>query len=576
MKRIYCVLFLLCVIVGSVMAQPLAGNHVSGRLLVQQRRGADPKATAQVLAGNGARLEKMIPQINVSVLQVPEPASSRVAAALAKTGLFNFVESDYIAHVSATPNDPDFSSQWYLSTIQGPSAWNMGTGASGIIIADIDSGADGTHPDLASKLVPGWSFVSGTSSTSDNTGHGTAVAGTMAAATNNGTGVAGVAWANPVMPLVVIDSTGSGSYSNIASAITYATDHGARIINMSLAGSTPSSTLQSAVNYAWSKGVVIFASAGNYSTSTPYYPAACDNVVAVSATDNNDNLASFSNYGSWIDLSAPGTSILTTNSGGGYGYWDGTSFSAPIAAGVGALVLSLRPSLSNSALVSLLEQNSDDLGTPGYDIYYGYGRVNAYKALSAASNIIVDIIPPVVSISSPAAGTTVSGTIAVQGTATDNVGVTSIQFYVDGQLVTSASTSPFSFSWNTTSAANASHMLMVNASDAAGNVGSASVTVTVSNSAIVDTTPPTATITNPLNGAKVTGTVAIAVAATDDVAVAQVSIYVDGVLKCTDTVAPYTCSWNTKKVAAGSHTIAATAWDKAGNKGTATPVVVSK
>lgn len=554
-------------------AQQANGNHSPGRIIVQHRKGADPKLTSQAMAVAGAKVEKTIPQIDVSVLQVPEAASARIQAALSRTGLFNFVEPDYLAQGATTPNDPDFSSQWHLAAISGPNAWSLTTGVSGAPIAIIDSGIDSTHPDLSGKIMAGWNFVTGTSNTADDLGHGTAVSGSVAAATNNGTGVAGVTWGNPIMPLVVLDSSDWASYANIASAITYAADHGARVINISISGTSASSTLQSAVDYAWSKGAVIFAAAGNNSSSSPMYPAACNNVVAVSASDKNGVFASFSNYGSWIDLSAPGNNILTTNQGGGYGYWYGTSFASPIAAGVAALVLSLQPSLSNSALVSLLEQNADDLGTPGWDQYFGYGQVDAYKAVTAAKGS-VDTIPPSVSITGPANNATVSGTIQVQGSATDNVGVTRIQFYIDGQLVSSAASSPFSFSWNTTSAANASHKLTVQAYDAAGNMGSASVSVTVSNTTVVDTTPPTVTITNPRNGSNVTGNVSISVAATDNVGVTQVSIYVDNTLKCTDTVAPYTCAWNTKKVASGSHTITATAWDKAGNAGYAAAVTV--
>lgn len=556
-------------------AQQANGNHSPGRIIVQHRKGADPKLTSQAMAVAGAKVEKTIPQIDVSVLQVPEAASARIQAALSRTGLFNFVEPDYLAQGATTPNDPDFSSQWHLAAISGPNAWSLTTGVSGAPIAIIDSGIDSTHPDFSGKIMAGWNFVTGTSNTADDLGHGTAVSGSVAAATNNGTGVAGVTWGNPIMPLVVLDSSDWASYANIASAITYAADHGARVINISISGTSASSTLQSAVDYAWNKGAVIFAAAGNNSSSSPMYPAACTNVVAVSASDKNGVFASFSNYGSWIDLSAPGNNILTTTQGGGYGYWYGTSFSSPIAAGVAALVLSLQPSLSNSALVSLLEQNSDDLGTPGWDQYFGYGQVDAYKAVSAAKSS-VDTIPPSVSITSPANNATVSGTIQVQGSATDNVGVTKIQFYIDGQLVSSAASSPFSFSWNTTSAANASHTLAVHAYDAAGNVGSASLNVTVSNTTVVDITPPTVTITSPRNGSSVTGNVTISVAATDNVGVTQVSIYVDNTLKCTDTVAPYTCTWNTKKIASGSHTITATAWDKAGNAGYATAVTVYK
>src|SRR6266487_312963 len=133
----------------------------------------------------------------------------------------------------------------------------------------------------------------------------------------------------------------------MAQPLTYAVDHGARVINVSIGGSSSSSTQQNAADYAWSKGAIIFASAMNNSTSTPYYPAACSNVVAVSATDSSDNLATFSNFGSWIDIAAPGTSIYTTTNGGGYGTWNGTSFSSPLSAGLAALILSVNPVLTN-------------------------------------------------------------------------------------------------------------------------------------------------------------------------------------------------------------------------------------
>src|SRR5260370_16145068 len=309
----------------------------------------------------------------------------------------------------------------------------------------------------------------------------------------------------------------------MASAITYAADHGVRIVNLSLAGSSSSSTLESAVSYDWNKGTVVFASAGNYSTSTPYYPAACTNAVAVSATTASDTLSSYSNYGNWIVISAPGDSILTPLNGGGYGHLSGTSFSSPIAASVAALVLSVRPSLSASALVSLLEQNTDDLGAPGFDPYFRCGRVNAYKPVLAAAKMAVSTAPPVVSISSPASGATVSGTISVQGTATDNAGVTNIEFYVDSQLVASTPSSPFPFSWNTASVPNGSHTRMVKAYDGSPNVGQTSVTVNVGNVikvVVVDTTPPVVSITSPANGTVVNPkSVKINVSATDNVGV---------------------------------------------------------
>ena len=568
----------LCLAIGitAYAAPPQGNDHVSGRLLAQPRLGASANDVGHALAKAGARLEKTIDRINVHVLQVPEPALDRVAAALMQSGMFTFVEPDFTMRPSGTPNDPYFSSQWHLNAIQAPGAWGVTTGISSVIIAVIDTGADWAHPDLAPNLVPGWNFLNGTSNTQDTAGHGTAVSGAAAAATNNGAGVAGVSWNNKIMPLLVMNSTTAASYSAVASAITYAADHGARIINISLSGSGSSSTLQSAESYAWNKGSVIFAAAGNSSSSTPNYPAADANVVAVSASDQNNTFASFSNYGSWIDVAAPGNYILTTEMGGSYGSWYGTSLSTPVAAATGALVLSLKPGLSASALVSILEKNADDLGTPGYDQYFGYGQVNAYKSVMAAGSATTDTTLPSISISSPGSGAVVAGTISVQGPATDNIGVTRIQFYVDGVVVASATSSPFSFPLNTGNYTNAGHTLKVTATDAAGNVGTASVNVTVNNPVISDTTPPQVSIIKPISGASVTtvtGNVTINASATDNVAISQVSIYIDNVLKCTDTSSPYSCSWNTRKATSGAHTIKVTGWDTSGNSASASMTV---
>jgi hypothetical protein len=347
-----------------------------------------------------AAVRRQLPGIDVSVLEVPEDGSGAILESLRNSGLFEFVERDYYARTAAVPNDPSYPSQWYLPVIQLPQAWDVTTGSSSVVAAVIDSGVDSSHPDLASKLVPGWNFLSNSADTRDVLGHGTAVAGVLAAASNNGTGVAGVTWGGMVMPLAVVDASDFASYSNIAAAIQYAADHGARIINISIGGANSSAALQSAVDYAWSKGAVIFASAMNASANTPYYPAACNHVLAIGATDSSDSLASFSNYGNWIALAAPGANILAPVMGGGYGYWYGTSFASPIAAGVAALALSANPALTNSALVSVLEQNADDLGAAGFDPSFGWGRVNAYKTALAARQgpIAVTVTPAAVTL----------------------------------------------------------------------------------------------------------------------------------------------------------------------------------
>lgn len=414
MRKVWCGSFLFA---GLMLAQQhSAPDIVPGRLLVRHRGGVTSDAVSRLLNRHGAKLRAHLQRAAVSVIDVPPEAVEATEASLVESGEFDIVEHDYYAYTGAAPNDPSYPSQWHLAKIQAASAWNITTGASSVLMAVIDSGVDSTHPDLAGRLVPGWNFVNNSSDVSDVLGHGTAVAGVMAAASNNLLGVAGVTWQNPIMPLVVVNSSNVAYYSNIANAIYYAVDHGARILNISIGGTAPSSVLQNAADYAWSKGAVIFASAMNNSSSTPNYPAACTNVVAVSATDSNDNLAGFSNYGSWIVLSAPGVSILTTSRGGGSGYWSGTSFASPTAAAVGALVLSAKPTLTSTALVSTLKQNSDDLGAAGFDASFGWGRINAYRAVAAvasSSSVAVSITPASVALAS---GQTQAFTAAVTGT----------------------------------------------------------------------------------------------------------------------------------------------------------------
>ncbi len=561
--------FLLALFMGGIA---MAQMSVPDRLLVQHRIGTDSAAANRLFRAHGASAQAYHDALRVTVLTVDPARRNEIQKALEESGLFEFVEPDYLAHVTNTPNDPGYPNQWHLGQIQAPSAWNITTGSTGVPIAMVDSGMDPTHPDLASKIIAGWNFVSGNSTVTDTMGHGTQTAGTVAAIGNNGIGVAGVAWQNPLMPLIVVDSTGYASYSNMASAITYAAQHGVRIINVSLGGSSPSSVLQSAVTYAWGQGSVVFAAAGNSGINGPDYPAGCQYVVSVGATDSTDTWQSWSNYGSFLSLTAPGLNIYTTAVGGGYIFDSGTSFASPIAAGVGALMLSESPGLSASALVSALEQNADDLGAPGWDEYYGWGRVNAFRAVNAVASVPA---APVVSIASPSTGTTVKGMVSTAGSASANAGLSEIQFLVDGNVAGTSSASPFSFPWNTATASNGSHTLMVKAYSATNAVGSATVSVVVNNTVVVDTTPPTVNIQSPINGTTLgNGNVTVSASASDNVGVTEVAIYVDGVLDYNGSVAPYSFVLNGKKLTSGTHTIYAHAWDAAGNMGTSPTITV--
>ena len=291
----------------------------------------------------------------------------------------SFVEEDGIVSMSKSPNDSRYLEQWHLPSISAPQAWDVTTGSAQVTIAVIDTGVDYNHSDLAGKCVAGYNFVARNSNPMDDHGHGTHVAGIAAAASNNSVGVAGVDWGVRIMPLKVLDSQGSGYDSDLAAAIHYAADRGVKVINMSLGSSEDSYTLNEAVNYAYNKGVTMVSAAGNESSSVSY-PAACDHVIAVGALDSNNNLTNFSNRGPALDLTAPGVSILSTFPGG-YQKMSGTSMASPVVAGCASLVLGEHPEYIPSQVESVLENSATDLGSPGFDTSFGYGKVNAYAAV---------------------------------------------------------------------------------------------------------------------------------------------------------------------------------------------------
>ena len=577
-------IFSLLLAFGFCQSALAAPDSAEVRLIVRRKAPTTDVPYNAMLAAHGARERGTVREINARIVTVSAEKASQLLKGLQNQGDTQYVEVDGVAKVHATANDPLFTQgqEWYLSKIQAPAAWDITTGTSSVIVAVVDSGVNPSHPDLAGRVLSnGYDFVANTTATSDPNGHGTAVAGVIAPNANNNLGVAGVTWANPILPVRVLDANGTGSYSAIAQGITYAANQGARIINLSFGGSANSQTLQDAINYAWSKQCIVVASAGNNGNSVPVYPAACSNVVSVAATNASDAHPSWSNYGSFIDLCAPGDNILTLSGSNGYGSWSGTSFSAPVTSGILALMASANPSLTNAQLVNLLLNNCDDLGTPGPDIYYGNGRVNALRAVTAAKTSAgPDVTAPVATILSPGNGSTVSGTANVSVQATDNIGVTRVELSVDGKLFAQSASASAVFSLNTLSYANGAHTLQVRAYDAAGNVGSASVSVTIQNTT-ADTVPPVTAITSPANGARIGAFYQnVSVTCTDKVAVTKVEIYLDGVLAgvANGRNLPSTLvfTWFTWGLSPGSHTLQTYAYDAAGNIGQSAVITVVK
>jgi subtilisin family serine protease len=324
--------------------------------------------------------------------------------ALSSAGLPSHLLPDRHLSLDVAPNDPGYATQWNLQAVNAPHAWDLTQGSPSVVVADVDTGVDATHPDLAGKLVDGWNAVSGTAlgtGNSDTVGHGTAVAGVIGASTNNGSGLASLGWKTSVMPIKSDDATGAPLSSAVVAGIRYAADHGARIVNLSLGTECPDPGLAGAVAYAQSKGLLVVASGGNalQEGNRISYPAAYPNVLAVGGTGFDGSHAGYANVGSYIDLVAPAGSndgqaphnIPVLASGGGITTTAGTSFAAPLVAAAAALVVSVKSDITAGDLAADLTSTATHLGTPGRNPTYGWGLLNA---AAAVANVVPQTPPP--------------------------------------------------------------------------------------------------------------------------------------------------------------------------------------
>jgi serine protease len=354
---------------------------------------AAPKLVVGVVASNQrvrvVRLAKHNgrPVITVSTAVGPQAAASAVSQAQNAEGTVAVDVDSRVSILSdpAPSNDPYRSRQWAMTRLKAESIWPVSQGA-GVTVAVIDTGV-APEPDLAAQLLPGYDWITGSAGgTADGQGHGTHVAGIIAAVAGNDVGVAGLAPEVKILPLRALDDMGSGYQSNIATAIIYAADHGANVINLSLGGSSTSSVMSDAVGYAQSRDVVVVAAAGNSKTdgNAVSYPAAYPNVLAVGATDANDAVGYFSNTGSYLKLAAPGVQIVSTYPGG-YAVESGTSMASPYVAAAAALVRSAAPTLSATATAAALTSTATDRGAKGWDDLFGSGIVNPRAAVCSVT-----------------------------------------------------------------------------------------------------------------------------------------------------------------------------------------------
>jgi thermitase len=358
--------------------QPVSSKYAPGELIVKFKSGTSSAAIQSLHAKMGAKVSKT----SKAGFQVVKFSGTSVEAMLQKYKKLpnvEYAEPNYYYHAFWTPNDPAFATQqWGPQKIQAPAAWDVTRGSSSVRVAVVDTGVQANHPDLAGKVVNGWDFVENDGTPQDANGHGTHVAGIAAAVTNNGVGIAGVAPNVQILAVRVLDANGSGTLDAVAAGIQYAADNGAKVINLSLGGSVGSTTLQNAVNYAWNKGVVVVAAAGNSGSSAPSYPAYYTNAIAVASTTSSDTKSSFSNWGSWVDVAAPGSSIYSTYAGSTYATLSGTSMATPHVAGLAGLLAS--QGRTASQIRAAIQNTADPISGTG--TYWTYGRINAYRAVT--------------------------------------------------------------------------------------------------------------------------------------------------------------------------------------------------
>ena len=382
-------------------------SYVAGQIMVKFR---DRGAAADVLRRHGLEKGPRIGSTDAHLIEVPDGRELQFVEALSRNPAVEYAEPDHL--VTAATDDEYFPRQYALQNegqsftntmgdilvsggtadadVDAVEAWNVTTGG-GVKIAVLDSGVANDNNDITPKVVARANFTNGESG-DDNYGHGTHMAGTVAATANNTEGVAGVCPGCEVLDGKVLNDSGVGSSSSLANGIDWSVNNGAKVINMSL-GVRASRTLESAVNNAWNKSVVLVAAAGNGGNQTKIYPGAYSNVIAVAATDNNDAKASFSTYGArWVDMAAPGVNVYSTfpnhtfvlgtqnNRSWGYDVGNGTSVSSAMVAATAALAWSADPGATHTSVRAQVESTADEIAGTG--TYWAHGRVNACNAVA--------------------------------------------------------------------------------------------------------------------------------------------------------------------------------------------------
>ncbi len=364
----------------------------TGRVLVRFRSGVAASESRRALTR--ARVVDSVD--GVQVLSPSDEGAATLLNRLRRHSAVEYAEPEHRLYAFASSNDPQAWKQWGQTRVQSPRGWAIARGSTKVKIAIVDSGVDFRHPDLRYRNAGGRDFVHDDATPEDGHGHGTHVAGIAAATGNNSVGIAGVGWYTKILGVKVLNSRGEGTDTAVSKGIRWSAENGAAVINLSLGGPDYSQTLADAVSYAQRKGALVVAAAGNEGSNAATYPASLPGVIGVAATNRDDTDAWYSNYGSFVDISAPGGSanpnrpqdgIYSTLPGNRYGFADGTSMASPFVAGAAAVVKGRFPWMNAAKLWERLRVGAIDIGINGKDIYTGYGRLNLYRSLAIPGQV---------------------------------------------------------------------------------------------------------------------------------------------------------------------------------------------
>jgi hypothetical protein len=428
---------------GPAADAPLAGpeDFAPGEVLVKFAPEMSAEDVAHEVARLGVEVLRSLPKVGLYRLKLPAGQTvDGFLQAQQNNPAFERAEPNPIARVQVDPNqpnDPLLPQQWALTRIGVPAAWAVTTGRPEVVIAVIDTGVDLTHADLQTQLVPGLNVLNPRNPPQDDHGHGTAMAGIVSAAMNNGFGIVGVCPGCRIMPIKALDADGVGTYADVIEGILYAADHDARVLNLSVGGTVYSVGLRDAVDYARTAGAVVVAAAGNSGSDAPVYPAAYTGVLAVAAVDRDGARWAGSNHGPYVSLAAPGVDITTTGLDGDFVSVTGTSPATAHVAGVAALTASAQPDATGSQIEEALRRSAEDVGDEGTDEWSGYGVVRADQAASTGVTTIVDVAVGRVAVTpgSFETGDTVSITVTLTNLGTDTVATPTVTVTANGRLV---------------------------------------------------------------------------------------------------------------------------------------------